>query len=353
MDTAFWKDKKVFVTGHTGFKGSWLCFWLSKMGAKVTGFSDAVPTNPSAFEALNLGKSITDIRGDVTRPTELEAAVNQAMPEIVFHLAAQPLVIPGFENPVSTFNTNIMGTVNLLEAVRQNGGVRALVVVTSDKVYKNKEKKQGYTEKDRLGGDDPYAGSKACAELVVETYRAAFLNGLTPVATARAGNVIGGGDWAPYRLMPDVILALAESKPLEIRRPNAVRPWQHVLEPLSGYLTLAQKLFEQGQDVAGAYNFGPKRTDCRPVGEVVQAVGLAWGGKPMIEQAKSTYHETSLLLLKTNKAKTVLGWQPTWALKEAVEKTAEWYRAFYNNKDIAALTENQIAAFLVDAKGDR
>lgn len=346
MNETFWQGKTVFVTGHTGFKGAWLSFWLNKMGAEVTGFSNCVPTNPSGFEAMNLGSQITDIRGDVRDLDALTQALNQAAPEIVLHLAAQPLVIPGFEDPVGTYSTNVMGTVNLLEAVRQNGEVKACVVITSDKVYKNKEKKQGYSEGDELGGDDPYAGSKACAELVVETCRSAFLNGITPVASARAGNVIGGGDWAPYRLMPDVICALNANQPVDIRRPKAVRPWQHVLEPLSGYLLLAEKLYNEGQEFAGGYNFGPQKADCQPVGDVVAAIGQAWGGKPQINMATSTYHETGLLLLKTEKAKKKLGWVPTWDLKTAIENTVAWYKAFYDGEDIAKITSTQIDMFL-------
>ncbi len=345
MNASFWQGKTVFITGHTGFKGAWLTFWLNKMGAVVTGFSDRVPTQPSAFDALNLKSRICDIRGDVRDLDILTKAINQANPEIVLHLAAQPLVIPGFEDPAGTYSTNVMGTVNLLEAVRKNGNVKACVIVTSDKVYKNKEKKQGYKEGDDLGGDDPYAGSKACAELVVETFRKAFLNGITPVASARAGNVIGGGDWAPYRLMPDVICAMQENKPLEIRRPHAVRPWQHVLEPLSGYLVLAERLYVDGQGFAGAYNFGPKKIDCQPVGDVIDAISHAWGGKPQINKANSPYHETSLLLLKTDRAKSALGWQPTWPLKTAVEMTVAWYRAFYGGGDMALVTAEQIDRF--------
>ncbi len=345
MNGTFWQGKSVFVTGHTGFKGAWLCFWLNRMGAKVTGFSDRIPTQPSAFTAMNLAESITDIRGDVRDLEALKQALNQTSPEIVLHLAAQPLVIPGFEDPAGTYSTNVMGTVNLLEAVRQNGGVKACVIVTSDKVYKNKEKKQGYSESDEIGGDDPYAGSKACAELVVVTYRNAFLNGITPVASARAGNVIGGGDWAPYRLLPDIIDALNQKKPLDIRRPKAVRPWQHVLEPLSGYLLLAEKLYTGGQGFAGGYNFGPKRSDCRPVGDVVDAASRAWGGNPKINMANSDYHETSLLLLKTGKAKKELGWEPMLSLDDAITWTVAWYKAFYSGEDMTAVTAHQIDMF--------
>ncbi len=345
MNATFWQGKTVFVTGHTGFKGAWLSFWLSQMGAHVTGFSDRVPTNPSAFEALDLKSLVTDIRGDVRDLDALRKAMDAVSPEIVLHLAAQPLVIPGFNDPAGTYSANVMGTVNLLEAVRQNGKVKACVVVTSDKVYKNKEKKQGYMEGDTLGGDDPYAGSKACAELVVETFRNAFLRDITPTATARAGNVIGGGDWAPYRLIPDVITALHENKPLEIRRPKAARPWQHVLEPLSGYLTLAEKLYTEGQKFAGAYNFGPRKTDCRPVGEVIDAVSRAWGGTPQITKAVSAYHETSLLRLQTGKAAKELGWRPTWPLSTAIEKTAAWYKAYYGGEDMAKVTAEQIEKF--------
>ena len=346
MNKTFWQGKTVFVTGHTGFKGAWLTFWLNNMGAKVTGFSDRIPTSPSAFEAMNLQQKINDMRGDVRDLDALSSAMNRTNPDIVLHLAAQPLVISGFEDPVGTYSTNVMGTVNLLEAVRQNGGVKACVVVTSDKVYKNKEKKQGYSEDDELGGDDPYAGSKACAELVVATCRSAFLNGMTPVATARAGNVIGGGDWAPYRLVPDVIGALNAKISVDIRRPDAVRPWQHVLEPLSGYLLLAEKLYERGQDFSGCYNFGPQKIDCQPVGDVVSMIGHAWGGKPQINMATSTYHETGLLLLKTDKAKKKLGWMPTWDLQMAIENTVSWYKAFYSGQDMAQVTEKQIESFI-------
>lgn len=336
MLTEFYKDKRVLVTGHTGFKGSWLCLWLQSMGANVRGYALPPPTDPSLFDLANVAGGIASTIGDVRDLDGLCSTVDDFRPDIVIHMAAQALVRESYRDPVGTYATNVMGTVNILEAVRQAGNARALVVVTSDKCYENLEWAWGYRESDRLGGHDPYSNSKGCAELVTSAYRRSFFAttaaGRRPcaVASARSGNVIGGGDFAADRLVPDLARAFAQGEKAVIRSPAAVRPWQHVLEPLSGYLLLARKLWE-GDDgeFAAAWNFGPPEADVRDVQWVVQRFTELWGSDAAWSSESSNGpHEAGQLRLDCSKARSKLGWTPRLDLQTALTWTAEWYKAF-------------------------
>lgn len=347
---SFWRDKRVFLTGHTGFKGSWLALWLHCLGAEVLGFALDPPSTPSLFETARLDDLIETLPGDVRSLEAVEAAVTRFRPEVVFHLAAQSLVRPSYEDPASTFATNVMGTVHVLEAIRQVNTVRAAVIVTSDKCYENRESPLwGYRESDRMGGADPYSNSKGCAELVVASYRCSFFDDDAPatgLATARAGNVIGGGDWATDRLVPDTMRAFAENHPVHIRHPQAVRPWQHVLEPLRGYLMLARALWTDGNRFADGWNFGPKDEDARPVGDVVnRLIGLWSDGAEAVLAPGPHPHEASFLRLDCSKARTVLEWTPLLGFDTALDWTAEWYRGFYDGADARTLTLDQIIRF--------
>ncbi|MDT3428363.1 CDP-glucose 4,6-dehydratase [Paenibacillus forsythiae] len=352
----FWTGKKVFLTGHTGFKGSWLSIWLHRLGAVVTGYSDAPPTDPSLYECGRTGQLLTSITGDVRDLAHLQAAMRAADPDIVLHLAAQPLVRESYQRPVDTYAVNVLGTVHVLEAVRRNnaqgGKIKALVNVTTDKCYSNKEWFWGYREDDGLGGFDPYSNSKACSELVTASYRDAFFNpGRYPehgvaIASARAGNVIGGGDWASERLIPDSFRAFRNQAPLVIRSPRSVRPWQHVLEPLGGYLLLAQRLYEEGVRYAEAWNFGPEEQDAQSVESVVSRFCRLWGEGAAYEVVPDyKLHEAAALKLDCSKAKARLGWRPRWNLDTALAQTAAWYKAYLNGEDMLELCRAQIAQF--------
>ncbi len=353
VDAHFWHGKRVFLTGHTGFKGGWLSLWLENMGADVFGFSLA-PQKPNLFEQANIGDGISHRLGDVRDLSALKNALADARPDIVFHLAAQSLVRLSYADPVGTFATNVMGTVNLLEAVRQlnsDGGAtstRAVVIVTTDKCYQNNERLRGYRENEPLGGHDPYSSSKACAELVTAAYRLSFAES-TPglaIASARAGNVIGGGDWAKDRLVPDAIAAFTRGEPLRIRNPAAIRPWQHVLEPLTGYLMLAQNLVESGENFSEAWNFGPDATGERTVGDVATLLAEHWGKDAhWVADRDEHVHEARFLKLDSSKARTHLKWHPRLSLEQAIQMTTEWYRCA--NKSVAArqLTLDQIKAY--------
>jgi CDP-glucose 4,6-dehydratase len=346
--TQFWSGRRVFVTGHTGFKGGWLVAWLRRLGAEVTGYALPPPTKPSLFEKARIGEGITSVIADVDCLDTLCSAVRDAAPEIVLHLAAQPLVHAGYSDPVSTYRTNVLGTVHLLEAVRRASGVRAVVNVTTDKCYENREWFWGYRENDALGGFDPYSNSKACSELVTASYRSAFFgaNSGVAVASARAGNVIGGGDWGQDRLVPDLIRAFSSGKAANIRRPDAIRPWQHVLEPLSGYMLLAQRLFEHGAEAAQAWNFGPREEDARPVRWVAQSLAQAWGKNAQWTVDKQAHpHEAHYLKLDCSKARAELGWSPRLALPTAIEWTVRWHREVENGADACAVCERQIDDF--------
>lgn len=349
---SFYTGKRVFITGHTGFKGSWLSLWLTQMGAVVTGYSLPPPTNPSLFELSNVGSFVLSHIADVRDCEQLTNALSHSKPEIVFHLAGQSLVRDSYKNPVETYSTNVMGTINVLETVRRCPSVRAVVVVTTDKCYENKEWLWGYRENDRLGGFDPYSNSKACAELVTAAYRTSYFNRQTydqhgvAIATARSGNVIGGGDWAADRLVPDVIRSVLAGEIVRIRNPHAVRPWQHVLEPLSGYLSLAQHLYEYGPDFAEAWNFGPKDEDAKPVEWVVQRLCQIGGGAARYEIDDSDHpHEAHYLKLDCSKSISKLGWKPKWNLDKALQSTMEWVVAYRENCEIQNICMQQIQAY--------
>ena len=324
MNREFWKDRRVFVTGHTGFKGSWLCTWLVDAGARVTGYALAPDTRPSLFDSAGVEQGMTSILADVRDAAAIQSALTASGAEIVFHLAAQSLVRESYRAPVETYATNVMGTANVLEAVRNTPSVRAVVVVTSDKCYENREWSWPYRESDPLGGHDPYSSSKACAELVAAAYRASFH---VPIATARAGNVIGGGDWAKDRLVPDLMRAFAKGEAAVIRNPLAIRPWQHVLEPLHGYLILAESLL-RGEH-ADAWNFGPGDADVKPVQWVADELVRRWGnGASWTQDSGSHPHEAHMLKLDSAKARTQLHWMPRLSLSEALDWIVEWHREF-------------------------
>jgi len=352
VNTSFWSDKKIFLTGHTGFKGSWLSLWLQQLGAQVTGYALQPPTNPSLFEFAQVAQGMTSIISDIREGAMLTNAMRQAAPDIVIHMAAQPLVRRSYVDPVETYSTNVMGTVHLLEAVRQTPSVRAVVNVTTDKCYENKEWVWGYRENEPMGGFDPYSSSKGCAELVTAAYRNSFFNAANhsehqvALATARAGNVIGGGDWAEDRLIPDILLAIQNGQSVNIRNPHATRPWQHVLEPLSGYLALAEKLYTQGPAFAEAFNFGPAEEDARPVQWIVEQLTQQWGDGAnwKLDQAEHP-HEAHYLKLDCSKAKMRLDWRPRWMLAQALENIIVWHKAHQRGDDMRELSLRQIAAF--------
>lgn len=349
MNPSFWCDKKVFLTGHTGFKGSWLSLWLEHLGAQVTGYALQPPTSPSLFEVANVEQGMKSVIGDIRDGAMLAHAMCQAAPDIVIHMAAQPLVRRSYVDPVETYSTNVMGTVHLLEAVRQTPTVRAVVNVTTDKCYENKEWVWGYRENEPMGGFDPYSNSKGCAELVTAAYRNSFFNIVkhsehqVALATARAGNVIGGGDWAEDRLIPDILRAIQNGQSVNIRNPHATRPWQHVLEPLSGYLALAEKLYAQGPAFAEAFNFGPAEEDARPVQWIVEQLTQQWGEGAAWRLDGGTHpHEAHYLKLDCSKARAVLGWSPRWHLGQALQAIIAWHKAYQSNQDMRALCLQQI-----------
>jgi len=351
MNPSFWRDKRVLVTGHTGFKGSWLCLWLQLAGARVYGYSLPPPTRNNLFEAARVGAGMDDRQGDVRDVAALVAACEAAAPEIVFHLAAQALVRRSYEDPLETLSTNVLGTANVLEAVRRTGHARAVVVVTSDKCYENREWHWSYREKSALGGRDPYSTSKACAELVAKTFRESFFSGMTDgqrvlVATARAGNVIGGGDWAHDRIVPDAIRALTSGGQLALRFPGSTRPWQHVLEPLSGYVELAERLASGDASCAEAWNFAPSDDEARPVGWLVERLYAEWGSAlDWVPQEGQQPHESTYLKLDASKARARLGWRPRLGIDETVQWVVDWYRRDAAGEDPRALTEQQIRRY--------
>jgi CDP-glucose 4,6-dehydratase len=352
LNEKFWKNRKVFVTGHTGFKGSWLCALLDMLGADATGYALDPPTDPAMFTLAGLERLIRSVHGDVRDLPRLADAVRAARPEVVIHMAAQPIVRESYKRPAETYETNVMGTVNALESARFCGGVRAVVVVTTDKVYENREWPWGYRETDALGGFDPYSSSKACAELAAAAYRASFFHPDdyarhgTALATARAGNVIGGGDWAADRLLPDCARAVLEGRPIVVRNPGAVRPWQHALECLCGYLLLAEKLCADGPAHSSAYNFGPDDRDCLPVGEVAKRFCALWPGASCEMAGAGGPHEAGFLKLDSSKAAAKLGWRRTWGIGPALRATVDWYREYERNGSLLAVTRSQIENFL-------
>jgi CDP-glucose 4,6-dehydratase len=346
-DPAFWHGKRVFLTGHTGFKGSWLSLWLQSMGARVHGFALPPPTSPALYDAARVGEDMTSVIGDVRDYAAVLAAMEQARPDIVIHMAAQPLVRYSYQAPVETYATNVMGTVHVLEAVRQVGTARAVVNVTTDKCYENKEWVWGYREDEPMGGHDPYSNSKGCSELVTSAYRKSFLDAAgIGLGSARAGNVIGGGDWAADRLVPDILRACERKEPVLIRNPHAIRPWQHVLEPLSGYLLLSERLYQEGGKWAEGWNFGPKPDDARPVQWIVERMVAAWGeGASWVFDGATHPHEASYLKLDISKAGSRLGWQPRWDLSCTLDRIVEWHQAWLAGADVKKLCLAQIAAY--------
>jgi CDP-glucose 4,6-dehydratase len=349
MNRSFWNGKRVLLTGHTGFKGSWLSLWLQGLGADLVGYALAPPSEPNLFSLANIEKGMICLTGDVRDLDGVSRAMKEHAPEIVIHMAAQSLVRYSYEQPVETFATNTMGTVNVLEAVRQATSVRVAVIVTSDKCYENKERLLGYQEHDPMGGYDPYSSSKGCAELVTSAYRHSFFSGKdsrpVAVATARAGNVIGGGDWAQDRLVPDTIRAFLAAQPVKVRNPTAIRPWQHVLDPLSGYLLLIERLWEKGCEYAEPWNFGPSQEDAKPVSWVVQRLHDLWGGGIHWQSDQGQHpHEAGILNLDSSKARTRLGWFPRLTAETSLQWTVEWYKQ-YQKSDLRQLTENQIASY--------
>lgn len=350
------KAGKVLVTGHTGFKGSWLCAWLLSLDAEVTGYSFDVPTQPANFEILALARRMDHVQGDVRNKTSLQKTLKKIQPEIVFHLAAQSLVRKSYIDPVLTIETNTLGTLNLLDCLRAQSSVQAVVLITSDKCYENAEWLWGYRENDRLGGKDPYSASKACAELITSAYMESFFKEMGPnIATARAGNVIGGGDWASDRIVPDCVRAWSGGKPVVIRNPLATRPWQHVLEPLSGYLTLGQKLYQDSDEVKNqAFNFGPQAKLNQTVAGLIAEMVQNWpGAEYKIQQATdSLKRESTLLKLNCDKALQLLLWNPVLNFKETVSMTGQWYQAFYDKgpSSAAEITSRQIQEYLEKAE---
>jgi CDP-glucose 4,6-dehydratase len=355
-----WRDRRVFLTGHTGFKGSWLSLWLQKRGAQVRGYALDPWTDPNMFTVANVASAVEDIRGDILDRSKLEAAMVEFAPEVVFHMAAQPLVRRSYNDPVETYAANVMGTVHVLEAIRKSPGVRAVVSVTTDKCYENKEWVWPYRENDPLGGYDPYSSSKACAEIVSAAYRSSFfpVDSLdqhhVALATARAGNVIGGGDWSTDRLIPDLIRGFQKKQPVSIRRPKSIRPWQYVLEPLHGYILLAEQLLAQKQQFSSAFNFGPGDDDAWTVERIATKIADAWGGRAEWVLAPDPgAHEAGYLKLDASKARAELGWQPCLKTGTSLEWVIAWYRAWERGEAMQEFTFAQIAKYeeLVESYG--
>ncbi|WP_395502845.1 CDP-glucose 4,6-dehydratase [Ectopseudomonas mendocina] len=347
VNAAFWAGRRVLLTGHTGFKGGWLALWLQELGAEVCGYALPVPAEPSLWQVARLAERVPGTLADIRDAQRVAEAVAAFRPEVVLHLAAQPLVRESYRAPAETYATNVMGTVNLLQALRHSDSVRAVLVVTSDKCYENREWLWPYRESDGLGGHDPYSSSKACVELLCASWRDSFLreSGIA-LATARAGNVIGGGDWSADRLLPDILRAWQAGQSLTLRYPQAVRPWQHVLEPLHGYLSLAQVLVEQGEAVAAAWNFGPDNEGLVSVGELVERLAQRWPGEARwTVEASGQPHEAGLLALDSSQARVRLDWRPRWNLQQAIERTLDWHQAWQAGENMQTFSRAQIAAY--------
>lgn len=348
VNSEFWRGKRVFLTGHTGFKGSWTSLWLQQLGAEVTGYALQPPTNPSLFEVARVEHGMRSVIGDVRDSDLLRKTMQDAKPDIVIHMAAQPLVRYSYANPVETYATNVMGTVNLLEAVKATPSVRATVNVTTDKCYENQEWLWGYRENEPMGGHDPYSSSKACSELVTSAYRQSYQMNL---ATARAGNVIGGGDWAEDRLIPDMVRAFEVGQSVKIRHPNATRPWQHVLEPVRGYLTLAERLCADAGPFASAFNFGPLDQDVQPVAWIVAEMVAQWGERATWHLDKEVQlHEANFLKLDCSKASSLLGWTPCWPLAKSLGAIIAWHKQHQQSNDMRQVCLDQIHAYAADVE---
>ena len=349
VNPQFWKGKRVFVTGHTGFKGSWLSLWLQLMGAEVKGFSLTPPTQPALFDVAKVGDNMQTEIGDIRNLQQLSQSIHAFNPDVLLHLAAQPLVRLSYKEPVDTYSTNVMGTVNVLEAARHTPNLKSVVIITTDKCYENHEWEWGYRENEPMGGHDPYSNSKGCAELVVSAYRRSFFytNDTTAVASARAGNVIGGGDWADDRLIPDILRAFEKQQPVIIRNPLSTRPWQHVLEPLSGYLVLAERLYNEGNAFAEGWNFGPKDDDCQSVQWILEKMVQFWGEGAHYKWDKSEQpHEANFLKLDCSKAATRLKWHPQWRLADTLEKIVHWHRSWLQGADMQTRCLYEIKGYM-------
>lgn len=353
VNKIFWKNKNVLITGHTGFKGSWLSLWLQEMGANVIGVSLEPPTNPSVYEQARVAENMQSLRADVRDLDNIKKIFKEFKPEIVFHLAAQPLVRYSYREPVETYQTNVMGTLNILEAIRSIDSVRSAVMITTDKCYENREWEWGYRENEPMGGHDPYSSSKGCAELLIASYRdsyfpaAGYIKHKTAIASVRAGNVIGGGDWAEDRLVPDIIRSVLSKNLVHIRNPNSIRPWQHVLEPLDGYLVLAEKLFVSGAKYAEAWNFGPKEEDAKSVKWIVGKMTKLWADDASwVVDDGDHPHEASYLKLDCSKAHLKLGWWPKWSLECALKKIVEWHKEEKKGSNMRLFSLNQIESYM-------
>lgn len=348
MNPEFWRGKRVLLTGHTGFKGSWLSLWLQSMGAELKGLALEPPTTPSLFVEAKVAQGMVSQIGDIRDYDTVHQALAVFKPEIVIHMAAQPLVRYSYKNPIETYATNVMGTVHLLEAIRQTGTTKVVVNVTTDKCYENKEWIWGYREDEPMGGYDPYSSSKGCSELVTSAYRRSYLaeTGIA-LASARAGNVIGGGDWAEDRLVPDILRAFENNQPVVIRNPHSTRPWQHVLEPLSGYLTIAERLWNEPKAYAEGWNFGPRDEDAKPVGWIVERMASKWGDDATWRiDAGNHPHEANYLKLDISKARQSLSWTPRWTLDIALNKIVEWHQTWLAKADVRTLSLEQINQYI-------
>ncbi len=347
ISSSFWKGKKVFLTGHTGFKGGWMSLWLQSMGSDLYGYSLEPPTENNLFSSAKVDENMKSIIGDIRDLNFLKSNLKEINPDIVIHMAAQPLVRLSYSEPVETYSTNIMGTVNLLEASRYASNIGAILNVTSDKCYENNEWDWGYRENEPMGGHDPYSNSKGCAELVTSAYRKSFFtDSKIGLGTARSGNVIGGGDWAEDRLVPDTLKAFQNLESVIIRNPFSTRPWQHVLEPLSGYLSLSEKLYNDGKNFSSAWNFGPREEDSKQVDWIVEEIAKQWGEKAKwsIDEGKNL-HEANFLKLDISKAALRLKWVPTWSIKEAIKKTVSWHKSWLSNENVQIKSIEQINDF--------
>lgn len=344
----FWYGKRVLLTGHTGFKGSWLSLWLQSMDAKLKGLALKPPTTPSLFVEAKVAQGMCSQIGDIRDYDTVLRVMEEFKPEIVIHMAAQALVRYSYKNPIETYATNIMGTLHLLEAIRQTGTAKVVVNVTTDKCYENKEWVWGYREDDPMGGFDPYSSSKSCSELITSAYRRSYFAEMgVALASARAGNVIGGGDWAEDRLVPDILRAFENNQPVVIRNPHSTRPWQHVLEPLSGYLTIAERLWEAPQVYAEGWNFGPRDEDVQSVGWIMDRMAHKWGGGASYKIDSDNHpHEANYLKLDISKARHQLSWSPKWDLDNALDKTVEWHLAWLAKEDVGALCNKQISQYI-------
>ena len=348
IDRAFWKGRKVFITGHTGFKGSWLCMWLHELGAKVKGYSLEPPTNPSLFNEANVDSLVDSEIGDVRDIEKLTKSIHVFQPEILIHMAAQPLVRYSYDAPIETYAVNVLGTAHVLEAAKNCKSIKSVVSVTTDKCYENKEWLWAYRENEPMGGHDPYSSSKGCAELVTASYRKSFYEKRSiGLATARAGNVIGGGDWALDRLVPDILRAFEKNQPVVIRSPNAIRPWQHVLEPLSGYLKLAQALYQDPRSYAEGWNFGPNEDDAKPVSWILDQMVGSWPGSSWkLDQSAENPHEANYLKLDISKAKSKLHWRPIWSLSETLSQIVSWHKNWVSGMDMQKTSIDEISKYM-------